>query len=116
MKWVGPSTEEVLEKAAKDGIPVVILPHAFTQEHVETLVEIELEYREAAEHMGITGFYRVPTVGVHPDFIAGLAQSVLSRLDGFDIPIAPDTGARLCPKEFCRCAMQDLKPLAKKVA
>jgi len=107
MKWIGPSTEEALEKAAQDGVPVVILPHAFTQEHVETLVEIEIEYREMAEEMGLHAFYRVPTVGLHPDFIAGLADSVLSRMGG--PKIAPDTGARICPQEFCRCATQQLR-------
>ena len=104
-KWIGPSTEEALDKAIADGVPVVILPHAFTQEHVETLVEIEVEYREIAEHKGIKGFYRVPTVGTHAEFIKGLYNMVKSaeRREG----ILPDTGARLCPQEFCRCAMDE---------
>lgn len=75
-KWLGPSTEEALETAAADQVPVVIYPHAFTQEHVETLVEIDIEYREVAEHLGISGFYKVETVGTHPDFIQGLADMV----------------------------------------
>lgn len=103
-KWLGPSTEEALEKVAHDKVPVVILPHAFTQEHVETLVEIEIEYREVAHELGITGFYRVPTVGTHPAFIEGLAKMVMARAGSTHI--APDTNARQCPKEFCRCAMQ----------
>ena len=107
-KWLTPSTEDELHRAAKDGVPVVILPHAFTQEHVETLVEIEIEYREAAEHLGVPGFYRVETVGANPDFIRGLADMVLSSLGAPDI--APDVGVRLCPSNFKRCAMQDLKP------
>lgn len=102
-KWIKPSTEDAVDKAIKDGKPVVILPHAFTQEHVETLVEIEIEYREMAEKKGIKGFYRVPTVGLHAAFIKGLYNMVKSaaRRDG----ILPDTGSRLCPQEFCRCAM-----------
>lgn len=103
-KWLGPSTEEALEKAAHDKVPVVILPHAFTQEHVETLVEIEIEYREVAHELGITGFYRVPTVSTHPAFIGALADMVRKRIGSENV--APDTGMRLCPKEFCRCAMQ----------
>lgn len=103
-KWLGPSTGEALEKAAHDKVPVVILPHAFTQEHVETLVEIEIEYREEAHKLGVPGFYRVPTVGTHPEFIMGLETMVRSKLK--EDTIAPNTGARLCPAEFCRCAMQ----------
>ena len=106
-KWLGPSTEEALEKAAKDGVPVVILPHAFTQEHVETLVEIEIEYREVAELLGITGFYRVPTVGTHPDFIRGLADMVISSRNAPDI--ASNLGISVCPDKSKRCAMMDLK-------
>ncbi len=105
-KWLTPSTEDALKKAAKDGVPVIILPHAFTQEHVETLVEIEIEYREVAEHLGVLGFYRVPTVGTHPDFIRGLADMVLSSRNAPDI--ASNIGISVCPENFKRCAMRDL--------
>lgn len=107
-KWLGPSVEEALERAAKDSVPVVILPHAFTQEHVETLVEIEIEYREMADHLGVPGFYRVPTVGCHPDFIRGLADMVISSERA--PKIAPDVGVRICDSKFGRCACQDLMP------
>ncbi len=103
-KWLGPSTEDALERAAKDHVPVVILPHAFTQEHVETLVEIEIEYREKAEEMGIHGFYRVPTVGTHPAFIIGLADMVLSTHASPDV--ASYLGSRYCSDDYRRCAMK----------
>lgn len=103
-KWLEPSTEHELERAAKDGVPVVVLPHAFTQEHVETLVEIEIEYREVADHLGVPGFYRVPTVGTHPDFIRGLADMVLAADN--NPAVAPNVGARICPAGFRRCAME----------
>lgn len=105
-KWLGPSTEEALHKAIEDGVPVVILPHAFTQEHVETLVEIEIEYRALAEEQGITGFYRVPTVGIHPDFIRGLADMVIASNTAPDI--ASNIGVSLCPSGSKECAMRAL--------
>lgn len=75
LKWIGPSTDEALEKAALDKVAgVVVYPLAFVSEHVETLVEIEMEYRERAQHLGIPYFARVETVGTHPDFIAALAE------------------------------------------
>ncbi|MEM6780494.1 MAG: ferrochelatase [Pseudomonadota bacterium] len=103
LKWIGPSTEEALEKAAEDKVPVVILPHAFTQEHVETLVEIEIEYREEAEKMGLHDFYRVPTVGAHDHYIQGLADMVLARTS--DTDTKPDTQERLCDKHWSKCCM-----------
>jgi ferrochelatase len=73
LKWIGPSTEEALEKAARDGKGVVIYPLAFVSEHAETLVEIDMDYRKKAEKMGIGFFARAQTAGTRPAFIAGLA-------------------------------------------
>lgn len=102
-KWIGPSTEEALHKAAADKTPVLVYPHAFVSEHVETLVEIEDEYREIAEHLGVPMFARVPTVSVHKAFIEGLAEVVRSRVDVAGI--GPDVIGRICPSGFTRCCM-----------
>lgn len=76
MKWIGPSTEQELERAGEDGVPVVVVPIAFVSEHSETLVELDIEYRHRAEALGIPAYVRAPAVGHHPDFIAGLARLV----------------------------------------
>jgi protoporphyrin/coproporphyrin ferrochelatase len=76
LKWIGPSTEEELERAGEDAVPVVVVPIAFVSEHSETLVELDIEYRHRAEGLGIPGYVRVPAVGHHPEFIAGLARLV----------------------------------------
>lgn len=102
-KWISPSTDEALHQAAKDNKAVIVFPHAFTQEHVETLVEIEEEYRHLAKEIGIPAFDRVPTVSVHKAFIEGLAAMVLARMG--KAGIAPDVGGRVCPSGYCRCAM-----------
>lgn len=75
-KWISPSTKEALTSAAQDGKAVVIYPHSFTQEHVETLVELDIEHKNMALEMGLEGYYRAQTVGMHSDFIASLAQMV----------------------------------------
>ncbi|MFA5593002.1 MAG: ferrochelatase [Micavibrio sp.] len=93
-KWLGPSTEECVHEAIKDGVPLVILPHAFTQEHVETLVEIDIEYRHIAEKAGIKGYYKAETVGTHPAFIRGLAAMALAA-PSMDV-IAPYPDAACC--------------------
>lgn len=97
LKWIGPSTEEALKKAAADGCGgVLVYPHAFVSEHVETLVEIEQEYRHLAADLGIPWFGRVDTVGTHPDFINALARLVIDAVDG-------RWNAMTCPKKFNRC-------------
>jgi|GEM_PF-23083 len=111
-KWIGPSTEAELERAAHDKKAVVVYPHAFTQEHVETLVEIEIEYREEAEEMGVPYMLRVPTVSTGRTFISGLAAMVRDYMDTNALlgPGRTKSGAvgakqsgSVCPKDFRRC-------------
>jgi ferrochelatase len=84
LKWIGPSIQEALEKAAADKTGVVVYPLAFVSEHVETLVELDIEYKEQAKQLGIPYFKRVATVGTHPDFITGLRDLVLSATNGVE--------------------------------
>lgn len=77
-KWLGPTTEEALAAVAAEGHKaVVVVPIAFTGEHIETLQEIDIVYKEHAEKAGITYFSRARTVGVHPAFIGALADLTL---------------------------------------
>jgi ferrochelatase len=99
-KWIGPSTEEELRRAAADKVPLVVYPHAFVSEHVETLVEIDIEYRRLAEALGVPGFFKVDTAGTDAAFIGGLAALVRAHGAG---GIRPEQGARLCPQNFGGC-------------
>ena len=72
LKWIEPSIGDSLKQAAEDGVAVVIFPHSFTQEHVETLVELDIEYKEFAEQVGIEGYFRAQTVGKNVAFIDAL--------------------------------------------
>ena len=80
LKWIGPSTEAEIERAASDRKGIVLYPLSFVSEHSETLVELDIEYRELAEEKGVHTYVRVPTVGTHPHFIAGLARLVRHAL------------------------------------
>ena len=76
-RWLGPTTEAVLDELAAAGTPaVVVVPIAFTGEHIETLQEIDILYKDRATHAGIAHFARARTVGCHPAFIAALADLV----------------------------------------
>ena len=80
MKWLGPSTPEAIEKAARDGVGVVITPIAFVSEHIETLVELDIEYGELAHEKGASPYLRAPAVGIEPLFIDSLADAAVSAL------------------------------------
>lgn len=76
MEWIGPSTEVEIRRAGNDGVGLVLVPVAFVSEHSETLVELDIEYRQLAIDVGVPIYVRVPTVDVNPNFIAGLAAMV----------------------------------------
>lgn len=114
LKWIGPSVDEALEQATKDKKAVVIYPHAFTQEHVETLVELDIEYREEAEEMGQHGYYRAMTVGTHPKYIKGLA-SLVKKHTGRG-KVEAEGYRNLCPSNSKNCCMRRRDDLPMKDA
>lgn len=108
-KWLGPQTEDEIKRAGHDKVPLIIYPHAFVSEHVETIVELGIEYREVAEHHGVPYYGVVPTVGTHPDFIAGLATQITRRLGQPGIYSDAPDGCAICPKEFGWCCQRRSK-------
>ncbi len=80
MKWLGPSTPEAIHQAGQDGVGVVIAPVAFVSEHIETLVELDIEYAELAHQKGVSPYIRTPTVSVAPAFVGTLAEATLAAL------------------------------------
>lgn len=57
---------------------LVTVPVSFVSEHIETLEEIDMEYRELAEECGVTQWRRAPALNTDPEFIADLANIVVS--------------------------------------
>ncbi|MAZ03445.1 MAG: ferrochelatase [Sneathiella sp.] len=102
MKWLEPSTETEIHRAGEENINLVIVPIAFVSEHSETLVELDIEYEKLAREKGVAGYYRVDTVGVHADFIAGLAAMVLKMKSA---NVTSESGGRICPTTFKDCLM-----------
>jgi protoporphyrin/coproporphyrin ferrochelatase len=78
VKWLGPSTARVLEELGQSGkTAVLVVPISFVSDHIETLQEIDIAYREVASHAGIKEFRRVPALNTHAGFIASLANLVM---------------------------------------
>ncbi len=81
MQWMKPSTDEVLQAMAKNGIKkVLVVPVAFVSDHIESLCEIDMEYRQLAEEAGIHDFRMSKAPECHPLFIKALADAVEQSL------------------------------------
>ena len=77
IEWLQPYTEDAIKDLAAKGVSdLVVVPISFVSEHIETLQEIDIEYREIAEEEGIEGFHRVPALDTDESFIADLAEMV----------------------------------------
>lgn len=104
LKWIGPSTEEAIDKADKDRIGVIVSPISFVSEHIETLVELDIDYAARAKANALPFYIRAPALGAAAGLIetlADLVQRALARAPG----IASETGARLCPNQLKLCPM-----------
>jgi len=78
LAWLGPSVDDELRRAGRDGVGVIVAPISFVSEHSETLVELDRDCRRLAEACGVPAYHRVPTVGTDRRFIAALADLVRS--------------------------------------
>jgi len=105
MKWIGPSTESELLRAAHEKRPVVLVPIAFVSEHSETLVELDIEYAEMAHAAGLNHYYRVPTLSTNAHFIAALTDLCLKA--DTTKKITPGAGGAICEKNWARCACRE---------
>jgi ferrochelatase len=99
--WIGPSTEEEIERAGKDKAPIVMVPIAFVSEHSETLVELDIEYKKLAEQIGIPSYQRVPALATESFFIEALSEMVLSKSNSTGI--SSESGERFCFRQFGAC-------------
>ncbi len=104
-EWIGPSTEEEIERAGRDRKSVVLVPIAFVSEHSETLVELDIEYRELAEGAGVPSYHRVPALGVEKAFIESLCNLVLRATEPGMPALSCGSGVRICPSTFSQCPM-----------
>jgi protoporphyrin/coproporphyrin ferrochelatase len=101
LKWLEPATQDAIKEAAANKMGVIVCPIAFVSEHVETLVELDSEYGELANHLGVYPYLRARTPGVQGVFIAELAKAVTEALPREGV--APH-GSWRCPATHGKCA------------
>ncbi|MGB3207095.1 MAG: ferrochelatase [Crinalium sp.] len=89
VEWLKPYTEDAIPELGAKGVKdLLVVPISFVSEHIETLQEIDVEYRELAEESGIHNFHRVPALDTNPLFIEGLANLVVDALDAPNVKLA----------------------------
>jgi ferrochelatase len=94
-KWIDPSTDSEVERAAKDKTALLVVPIAFVSEHTETLVELDVEYRDLAVKLGVPGYFRVPTQNADAGFVAALA-GLVRRARSSGPGLCSASGGRMC--------------------
>ncbi|MEQ9115245.1 MAG: ferrochelatase [Rickettsiales bacterium] len=106
MKWLEPSTEKEIELCAKAKKQVVIVPISFVSEHSETLVELDIEYKEAFHKKGGEGYYRVPALSVEKAFVKSLAGTCKKVSKAFlegGNQTCSSTLRKECPNKYKGC-------------
>ncbi|MGA7279337.1 MAG: ferrochelatase [Desulfocapsaceae bacterium] len=80
VEWLSPSTPEMIQKLADGGCrSILMVPISFVSDHVETLVEINMQYRELAAERGVR-LETSASLNDDPAFIAALKDIVLQAL------------------------------------
>lgn len=88
MPWLEPDINDRMTEMARAGVgSVVVHPIGFISDHMEVVHDLDSEAAETAAQLGLQ-FTRVPTVGVHADFVAGLAELVRVTARGTGRPVA----------------------------
>lgn len=103
IEWLSPQTEDVIEESAKLGKNMIVIPIAFVSEHIETLVELDVEYKEIADKHDVK-YVRVPALSCDKNFIDSLGEIVEKTKKSKQKICCYRT--KKCPSEFVNCAHQ----------
>lgn len=81
-RWLGPSLTDSLRRLGRAGTDsVLVVPVSFVSDHLETLVEIDVEAREVSRRWGIRQFETMEGLNDSRAFIDALAQLVLDHVE-----------------------------------
>jgi ferrochelatase len=84
LAWLEPDVEDVLNDLSRKGCrEVLVVPVGFVSDHLETLYDLDIKYREQAEELGME-YERSPSLNDSPKFIQALAQVVIGHLETFE--------------------------------
>ena len=102
LKWLEPNTEDEIKIAGSIKKSLIIVPVAFVSEHVETLVELDIEYREIASNLNIE-YIRIPTLSTKELFIKSLVNMILKFAKQSSSCLLSSNLDRICPANYSKC-------------
>ncbi|MFQ5641774.1 MAG: ferrochelatase, partial [bacterium] len=80
-EWLTPSTPDKLKELAEQGEKAaLIIPVAFVTDHIETLFELDILFREQAREFGIEHYEVTGGLNSHPLFCQALAKAAVSHV------------------------------------
>lgn len=81
VKWLRPSTEEKIRALHASGVEqLLMIPISFVSEHIETLYELDIQYKVVADELGLKAYRRLPAFNTDARFISALADLVSSKI------------------------------------
>jgi ferrochelatase len=116
VRWLGPATDTVIRGLGARGVKhALIVPIAFTSDHIETLSEIDIEYAHLAREVGFTRFERAPSLNDSPVFLDAMADIVATHLASGE-PCSKKYGLRCasCTNPACRDLPNPVAPYRRR--
>nr|KAF6422352.1 ferrochelatase [Rousettus aegyptiacus] len=105
MPWLGPQTDETIKGLCKRGWKnILLVPIAFTSDHIETLYELDIEYSQVlANECGVENIRRAESLNGNPLFSKALADLVHSHIQSNELCSKQLTlSCPLCVNPVCR--------------
>ncbi|XP_036100091.1 ferrochelatase, mitochondrial isoform X3 [Molossus molossus] len=87
MPWLGPQTDETIRGLCERGWKnILLVPIAFTSDHIETLYELDIEYSQVlARECGVENIRRSESLNGNPLFSKALADLVHSHIQSNEL-------------------------------
>lgn len=79
-KWLDPDVEDVLKQYQGTDKALLLVPISFVSDHIETLHELDIEYKEVAEELHIKHYFRAPVFNEDASFVRCLSQLIETEL------------------------------------
>jgi len=102
--WLAPDIRDAIGAAKKEGADdVVVAPIGFNCDHMEVVLDLDIEAQEHAASVGIT-MHRAATVGTHPAYVSMVRDLIVERMSA--APERPALGSLgpsydYCPTDCC---------------